>query len=103
MPASASTSRQALPAPPITTCSSTVTKASCVAASSRISSASMGLTKRMLTTVASSASPAIMAGATIDPKARMATRLPWRRTSALPRGSSVNSFCTGTPGPVPRG
>ena len=63
----------------------------------------MGLTKRMFTTVASSASPAAMAGVTIEPKARMAMRLPCRRTSARPSGNSVKVFCTGTPGPTPRG
>ena len=96
-------SRQALPAPPGTACSSTVTNASWVRASSSIIPASIGLTQRMFATVASSASAAARAGWTIEPNARKAMRRPLRRSSALPNGSSVRSLSTSTPTPEPRG
>ena len=66
--------RRALPAPPATTFSSTVTSASCSRASCATSSASSGLTKRMLATVASSSSAAASAGCSMLPNARIATR-----------------------------
>ena len=55
-------SSTALPAPPCTTFSSTVTSISWLAASSATSASSSGLTKRMFATVAFSASPASSAG-----------------------------------------
>src|SRR5260221_486997 len=103
MPSAASASATAAPAPPATTFSSTVTTRSWEVARRNTRSRSTGFTKRMLATVAFNSSPASSAGLTIEPKARIATRLPSRRTSPRPTGNAVISCRTSTPAPAPRG
>src|SRR5688572_9977567 len=103
IPSTFSASQTALPAPPITWCSSTVTSSSCESASRLTSSTSSGLTNRMLATVASRLAAASSAGLTIEPNARNAIRRPSRRTSPLPIGSARISGSIATPGPLPRG
>src|SRR5258705_115753 len=103
-PSAARSSPTAEPAPPCVAFSSRVTSARCRAASVTISSASSGLTKRMLTSVASRASAIGWAGVTSAPNASSASPLvPSRRSCALPTGSALSSAVPGAPGPAPRG
>jgi len=78
-----------------------VTIRSCSAAKACTSSVSSGFTKRMLATVASITSPAWRAGASMEPKARRAIRLPRRLTSPLPIASPRKGLVTEAPGPLP--
>src|SRR4029079_2297895 len=103
IPSALSASQTALPAPPITWCSSTVTRSSWESARRLTSSRSSGLTKRMLATVASRLAAASSAGLTIEPNARNAMRLPSRRTSPLPIGSERISGSIAAPVPLPAG
>jgi len=68
---------------------------------------SIGLTKRMLATIASISSPAASAGCSMLPKASIAMRcvlrLVSRRSSPLPIASARISFWMAAPGPDPRG
>src|ERR1022692_3618600 len=99
-----SPSPQALPAPPATTLSSSVTIPAWVLAISRSSARSSGLTNRILTTVASKRSPSHSAGVSMAPKESSARPLPpRRRSSARPSSRADNSLAIATPGPAPRG
>ena len=69
----------------------------------KITDSSIGLTKRILTTVASIFSPMRTHVSTIVPKASMAIFLPLHLTSDLPIGIDVIFLITLTPDPVPRG
>src|SRR5258708_23971385 len=103
-PAASSNSATALPAPPATVFSSSVTSARCRGTDSRRSASSSGLTKRMLTTVASSRSPATRAAASIGPNdSNNSPEAPRRRNSARPTGRALLAASTRAPGPWPRG
>ncbi|KAG1473687.1 hypothetical protein G6F54_014350 [Rhizopus delemar] len=83
--------------------SSRVTSASCRAARSRISSRSIGLTKRMSATVASSLSAAASAAGTRVPNPRMAIFLPSRRTTPRPTSTVSRPAPSAAPQPAPPG
>src|SRR5665213_772195 len=103
-PSAATSSTQALPAPPAMTLSSRVTNATWLPAISRNSCRSSGLTNLILTTVASKRSPSHSTGASMTPNDSSARPLlPRRRISARPISSADISLAMAVPGPVPRG
>ena len=63
----------------------------------------MGFTNRMSTTVASIVSAALNAGATMLPKAKIATPFPSLFVTPLPMGIGSRLLGNKAPGPAPRG